>query len=197
MRTGSLIILVIVLLLGFFGCSGVSTYNSLVGQEETVNQEWGNVQSQYQRRADLIPNLVETVKGAADFERETLDAVVNARAQATSIQISADDLQDPEKLLAFQQAQSALGQSLGRLMAIAESYPELRAVESYRDLQVQLEGTENRIAVARNRYNEAVTAYNTDVRSFPASIFASMFGFERKSAFQADAGSDAAPKVDF
>ena len=194
---GAIGLLVVVLLLGFAGCAGCGTYNSLVAEEENVNEAWANVETTYQRRADLIPNLVNTVKGAANFEQETLTSVTNARARATSINLSAEDLSDPAKLEQFQQAQAELGGALGRLLVVAENYPQLQATEAFRDLQVQLEGTENRINVARTRYNEAVRIYNTKIRSFPAAIFAGIFGHSRRPPFEADPGAEQAPTVDF
>ena len=194
---GAIALVVLVLVLGVVGCGATSTYNSLVQEDEQVQQSWANVQAAYQRRADLIPNLVETVKGAADFEQETLTAVTEARAKATSIQVSAEDLENPQRLQQFQQAQSALGQSLGRLLAVSENYPELRATQNFSDLQAQLEGTENRITVARRDYNNAVRQYNTEVRSFPTVIFAGLMGFEQKASFEAEQGAEQAPDVDF
>lgn len=194
---GTLLVLVIVLLVAFAGCAGCGTYNSLVSQEEQVEQAWADVETTYQRRADLIPNLVNTVRGAADFEQETLESVTEARARATSINLTADDLNDPAQVRAFQEAQTELSGALGRLLAVAENYPQLRATEAFRDLQAQLEGTENRINVARTRYNEAVRGYNTSVRRFPANIFAGLFGFERRTPFEADPGAEDAPTVDF
>lgn len=194
---GSIALLVIILLVAFAGCAGCSTYNSLVSQDESVERAWGDVQTQYQRRADLIPNLVNTVKGAANFEQETLESVTNARARATSITINADDLSDPAKMQQFQEAQTQLSGALGRLLAVAENYPQLQATQAFRDLQVQLEGTENRITVARRDYNGAVQSFNTAVRSFPTNILAGMFGFSRRASFEADAGSERAPTVDF
>jgi LemA protein len=194
---GAITLVVLVLVLGVVGCGATSTYNSLVQEDEQVQQAWANVQAAYQRRADLIPNLVETVKGAADFEQETLTAVTEARAKATSIQLSAEDLDNPQQLQQFQQAQSALGQSLGRLLAVSENYPELRATQNFSDLQAQLEGTENRITVARRDYNNAVRQYNTQVRSFPTVIFAGLMGFEQKASFEAEQGAEQAPDVDF
>ncbi len=194
---GTLALLVIVLLVAFAGCAGCSTYNNLVSQDERVAQAWGDVETQYQRRADLVPNLVNTVRGAADFERETLESVTNARARATSINLTADDLSDPEKVQQFQEAQTQLSGALGRLLAVAENYPQLRATEAFRDLQAQLEGTENRITVARRDYNEAVQVYNTAVRRFPASIIAGVTGFDRRTPFEADEGAERAPTVDF
>ena len=194
---GSIALLIILLLVGFAGCAGCNTYNSLVTQDENVEAVWANVETQYQRRADLIPNLVNTVKGAAEFEQETLESVTNARANATSIKLTADDLTDPAKMQAFQQAQSQLTGALSRLLAVAENYPQLQATQAFRDLQAQLEGTENRITVARRDYNGAVQSFNTQVRRFPTNIFAGIFGFERRTPFEADAGSDQAPTVEF
>lgn len=193
---GALGLILIIIVVGFIGCTGCGTYNSLVSSDESVKQAWGNVETQYQRRADLIPNLVNTVKGAAAFESETLESVTAARARATSINVSADDL-TPENLAAFQAAQRELSGALGRLLAVAEAYPELRATESFRDLQAQLEGTENRINTARTRYNEAVASYNRDVRQFPGVLFASFMGFRPKGAFEAEEGAERAPTVDF
>lgn len=194
---GTLVLLIVVLLIGFAGCAGCGSYNSLVALDETVATAWGDVQTQYQRRADLIPNLVNTVKGAAEFEQSTLESVTDARARATQITLSVDDLSDPDKLRAFQEAQSQLSGALSRLLAVSENYPQLRATEAFRDLQVQLEGTENRINTARRDFNQAVQDYNTSVRRFPTNILAGVFGFGRKSAFEADAGAQTAPTVQF
>ena len=194
---GAIAIAVLVVVLGFVGCGATSSYNSLVQSDEQVQEAWSNLQAAYQRRADLIPNLVETVKGAADFEQETLTAVTEARAKATSIQVDAGDLDNPQKLQQFQQAQSALGKSLGRLLAVSENYPKLQATQRFSDLQAQLEGTENRITVARRDYNNTVRQYNTQVRSFPTVIFAGLMGFEPKTPFEAETGADQAPDVDF
>ena len=161
-----------------------------------MEKAWADVQSDYQRRADLIPNLVNTVKGAADFEQSTLSAVTSARARATSINIDPANL-TPEKLKEFQAAQSELSSALGRLLMVTENYPELRATESFRDLQVQLEGTENRIKVARNKFNDTVSDYNKAVRRFPANFWANIFGFSDKAMFEAEEGSQNAPKVEF
>ena len=182
------------LLLLFMG--GCSSYNGFVNMEEEVDLAWSNVQSDYQRRADLIPNLVNTVKGAADFERETLESVTNARAKATSVQIDPSNL-SAAKLQEFQAAQSELGQSLGRLLVSVERYPELKATAAFTELQSQLEGTENRIKVSRDKFNRAVTDYNKRVRRFPASFFAGIFGFGEKAQFEAEQGSDQAPEVNF
>jgi len=171
-------------------------YNDWVSLREGVNTKWSNVEAQYQRRSDLIPNLVETVKGAADFEKSTLEAVIEARANATSIKINPNDL-TPEKLQQFQQAQSQLSSALGRLLAVAEAYPQLKAVQNFSELQSQLEGTENRITEARRQFNEAAQSYNTSIKMFPGVIFSGMLGFKEKPYFQAEAGADKAPKVKF
>jgi len=194
---GILALLVVLLLLGVGGCGAVSTYNRLVQVDERVNTSWSDLEAQYQRRADLIPNLVTTVKGAADFEQETLQAVTEARARATAIQIRPDDLNDPQTLRQFQEVQSELGRSLGRLLAVSENYPQLQATQAFRDLQAQLEGTENRITVARRDYNEAVRQYNTAVRSFPTVLFAPVLGFDSRPAFEAETGAETAPDVTF
>jgi LemA protein len=174
----------------------VGQYNGLVGSRENVNSKWANVEAQYQRRSDLIPNLVATVKGAADFEKSTLEAVVQARANATSIKIDPNDL-TPEKLQQFQQAQGQLSSALGRLLAVAEAYPQLKSVGNFSELQAQLEGTENRINEARRQFNEAAQGYNVSRQRFPRVLFANMFGFKEKPYFQADAGSEKAPSVKF
>ncbi|HJW17203.1 MAG TPA: LemA family protein, partial [Flavisolibacter sp.] len=163
---------------------------------ETVKNAWNKVQSDYQRRADLIPNLVNTVKGEANFERGTLNDVINARARATSMQINPDNLTD-ENIQKFQQAQTQLSGSLSRLLVTVEQYPNLRANDAFRNLQTQLEGTENRIKVSRNDFNDAVQTYNTKVRSFPTNIFAGIMGFKPRTGFTAEAGSERAPNVDF
>ena len=172
--------------------------NTVPTAEENVNAKWGNVQSEYQRRADLIPNLVETVKGYAQQEREVLTEVTNARARATSVQLNADDLDDPAKVRAFNEAQSQLGGSLGRLLATFEAYPDLKSNQNFLTLQSQIEGTENSILVARRDYNEAVQAYNTTIRTFPDAIGAKIFyGAKPKVPFEAASGAQAAPTVDF
>lgn len=192
----SLPLLIIVGLLVLFLFWGCGQYNSLVTQDETVKKAWNYVQSQYQRRADLIPNLVETVKGEANFERGTLNDVINARARATSMQVSPENL-TPENIQRFQEAQAQLSGALSRLLVTVEQYPNLRANDAFRNLQTQLEGTENRIAVARNDFNDAVQTYNTRVRSFPVNIVAGAMGFQQRQGFTADPGSQNAPKVDF
>ena len=195
--TGAILLLVVVLVVGFAGCAGCGTYNSLVQQDEQVRSTWANVESQYQRRADLIPNIVRTVEGQADFERGTLTEVIEARSRATSIQLSADDLSDPEAIQRFQEAQTALGSSLGRLLVTAEAYPTLQANEGFLRLQDQLEGTENRIATARNDYNQAVAGLNGRIRTFPANLVAGVAGVSARAPFEAQEGSDRAPEVDF
>jgi LemA protein len=174
----------------------VSAYNGMVGVQEDATTAMANVQSAYQRRADLIPNLVETVKGYAAHEKETLEGVVSARSKATSINLDPETM-TPEKLKEFQQAQGELSTALGRLIAIQENYPDLKANENFRDLQVQLEGTENRINEARNKYNTAVQTYNVKIRRFPNSLLSGIFGFDRMSKFEAEAGAEKAPQVKF
>lgn len=188
-----IIVLGVLVLFGFRACSG---YNSMVGLDENVKNKWANVQSDYQRRADLIPNLVNTVKGAANFEQETLTQVIEARSKATSVQIDPTNI-TPEKLAEYQQAQAGVSSALGRLLAVVENYPDLKANQNFRDLQAQLEGTENRIKVSRNDFNAAVQEYNSSVRRFPNNIFAGMFGFAVKEGFKAEAGSEKAPSVNF
>lgn len=174
----------------------ISAYNGMVGVEEEATTALANVQSTYQRRADLIPNLVETVKGYAGHEKETLEGVVSARSKATSINLDDESL-TPEKMKRFQSAQGELSTALGRLIAIQENYPELKANENFRDLQVQLEGTENRINEARNKYNAAVQQYNLKIRRFPNSLLSGLFGFEKMQKFEAETGAEKAPQVKF
>ena len=195
MKKGGLIILVLAILaiLVFWGIGG---YNGLVSTQESLNKSWANVENQYQRRADLIPNLVETVKGYAKHESGTLEAVVNARAKATQMNIDPTNL-TPEKLQEFQAAQGELSSALGRLLLLREAYPELKANQNFIELQAQLEGTENRIAVAREQFNQEVQSYNTTVRRFPKNIIAGLFGFERKPTFEAEKGAEQAPEVKF
>jgi LemA protein len=164
--------------------------------EEAVKSSWSNVETQYQRRADLIPNLVSTVKGYASHEESTLTAVVDARSKATSVNISMDEL-TPEKLAEYQKAQSAVTSALGRLIAVSENYPELKANQNFLELQAQLEGTENRITVARKEFNDATQSYNVAVRKFPANLVAMIFGFDQKPYYEADASAAEAPKVEF
>ena len=173
-----------------------ATYNGFVNREEGLKSAWSNVETQYQRRADLIPNLVNTVKGYAAHETQTLNEVTEARARATSINLSADDL-TPERLAQFQRAQAEVRSALGRLIAVSESYPDLKANQNFLELQAQLEGTENRIAVARKDFNAAAQQYNVSVRRFPANLVARMFGFGQKPYFEAAEGAAAAPQVTF
>lgn len=196
MSTRNIILIVIVALVVILGWSGCNGYNGLIKQDENVNNAWNKVQSDYQRRADLIPNLVNTVKGEANFEQTTLQNVIAARASATQMKIDAKDL-TPEKLQQFQASQGQLSQALGRLLVVSENYPNLRANDAFRGLQAQLEGTENRIKVSRNDFNDAIQAYNVKVRSFPMNIFAGMFGFKAKEGFKAETGSEKAPEVKF
>jgi len=193
MSKGLIAVVAILLVFGFFGCS---TYNGLVTKDTNVDEKWAQVQTQYQRRADLIPNLVNTVKGVANFEKSTLQAVIEARAGATGIRLNADQL-TPENVQKFQQAQDQLSSSLSRLLAVAENYPQLRATQNFSELQAQIEGTENRISVARNDFNTAVRDYNQSVRSFPANLFAGVFGFQRKGFFEASQAAQQAPSVQF
>lgn len=181
-----------VLMLGLSSCN----YNSLVEKQQTVDQQWAEVENQYQRRSDLIPNLVATVKGYAQHEEQTFERVTEARAKATSVNISAENLNE-ETLAKFQAAQNELQSALKSLLAVSEAYPDLKANENFRDLQVQLEGTENRIATARGRFTEAVRDYNTAIKKFPTTIYAGWFGFDAKPQFKAVEGAETAPKVEF
>jgi LemA protein len=192
-RTGLLVLLAIVVVVGFLGCNG---YNGLVKQEESLKRAWNNVQTEYQNRADLVGNLVNTVKGAANFEQKTLTDVVEARAKATSVNINADNL-TPEKIAEFQAAQGQLSGSLSRLLATVEAYPTLKATENFTRLQGQLEGIENGIKNSRKVFNDEVNVYNTKVRSFPMNILGGLFGFRQKEGFKADAGAEKAPEVKF
>lgn len=174
----------------------VGPYNGLVGKREEVRKSFANVQTQYQRRADLIPNLVNTVKGAANFEQETLNQVIEARSKATSISIDPSKA-TPEQLAQYQEAQGELSQALGRLLAVSENYPQLKAVDTFRDLQAQLEGTENRITVARQDFNNVASSYNTTIQKFPTNITAKLFNFDSFAYFEADSGAEKAPDVNF
>jgi LemA protein len=198
MKKTTLIVLAVAVVLVLVG---VSSYNGLVSLEQGVRAQWGQVENVYQRRADLVPNLVETVKGAAAFEKETFTKVAEARAKVVSISAEGMEkiLSDPEAFKRFQQAQGELSQAMSRLMAVSERYPDLKATAAFRDLQAQLEGTENRIAVERMRFNEAAQAFNTKRSRFPTVLFASLFGskFAEKPYFQAQPGADVAPKVKF
>ena len=193
MKKTWLILLAIVILAAFY-CT--SSYNSLITQEETVETAWSNVENQYQRRADLIPNLVNTVKGYATHEQETLESVIAARAKATQTTVDINEL-TPEKMQAYQEAQGEIGKALGRLLAITENYPELKANENFQTLQAQLEGTENRISVERRKFNETARTFNTAIRRFPQNIIAGLFGFEKRPYFEAQEGNETAPEVKF
>ena len=187
---------IVIIVLAVILLWGINAYNSLVRSEEGVKTAWSQVENVYQRRADLIPNLVATVKGYAAHESSTLEGVIAARAKATQVTVNADDLSE-ENIAAFQQAQGELGSALGRLMAISEAYPDLKANENFRDLQAQLEGTENRIATERRNYNQTAKEYNTSVRVFPKSLIAGIFGFKTKGYFEATEGASQAPVVEF
>ena len=186
------ILLIVLILYGFFA----GRYNTRVELQENIPKEWAQVETQYQRRADLIPNLVNTVKGYANFEQETLTKVVEARASATQVKIDPSNI-TPEQLQQFQQAQNGLSSALSRLLVVAENYPDLKANQNFLDLQAQLEGTENRITVARTRFNEVVQPYNVYIKRFPNNMLAGMYGFTPKGYFEAAAGSETAPTVDF
>ena len=174
---------------------GIRTYNKMVSAEEEISKAWGNVENVYQRRADLVPNLVSTVKGAADFEKSTLEAVISARAEATSTKIDPTNITE-ENMATFQKAQNNLSSALNKLLVVVERYPELKANQNFLELQAQLEGTENRIAVERNKFNESVKPFNAMTRKFPANIIANIGGFEKKAYFEASEGSETAPKVE-
>jgi LemA protein len=193
MKKNSWIIIGVLVVLALFV---IGQYNGLVKLDEGVGKQWGNVENQYQRRSDLIPNLVATVKGYAAHESSTLEDVVAARARATQVTVDPNNL-TPEKLQEFQAAQGELSSALGRLLMITENYPDLKANENFRELQVQLEGTENRISTERTRFNEASNSYNAKLRRFPTNVIGSIFGFERRAYFEAEAGSEKAPTVEF
>jgi len=196
MKTKNLTLIVIGVLLLFLGGCGCTGYNNMNSLRQQTNESWANVENQYKRRSDLIGNLVNTVKGAADFEQTTLTQVIAARASATQIKVDPNNL-TPEKLKEFQAAQGQLSQALGRLMVVSEQYPALRATENFTGLQVELSNTENKIATERSRYNEAVKLFNTKISNFPNVIFAGMFGFKERGFFQATEAEKEVPKVDF
>ena len=196
MKKSTIVLLVVGLVVLLLFGSVRKSYNNLVIMEEGVTAQWSQVENVYQRRADLIPNLVNTVKGYAAHERETLEGVINARAKATQVSIDPSQL-DAASIQNFQEAQGGLSSALGRLMVVMERYPDLKANENFRDLQAQLEGTENRIAVERRRFNETAQQYNTLTRKFPQNIFANMFGFEKKAYFESQSGAERAPEVQF
>lgn len=190
---GGALILVILI----FVVWGISVYNNLVNMEEQVNSSWSQVENQYQRRMDLVPNLVNTVKGVAEFEKETYTAVTEARAQAGQVKLGSEILNNPQAFQKFQNAQQNLSGALSRLLVTVENYPKLKANENFQQLQAQLEGTENRIAVERRKFNQAVQQYNSTIRKFPANMVAGIYGFEMKEYFTSDEGADEAPKVEF
>lgn len=190
---GLIITIVVIVLVALWG---ISSYNRLVGMDENVSNKWANVETQYQRRSDLIPNLVNTVKGYAKHESQTLEAVMAARSQASQVKIDPSNC-TPQQLAAYQKAQGDVTTALGKLLAITENYPDLKANQNFLELQSQLEGTENRINVARKDFNDSAKKYNTSLRRFPRNIIASMFGFEKRNYFEAEAGAEKAPKVEF
>ncbi|EHJ38770.1 LemA family protein [Leyella stercorea DSM 18206] len=190
---GLIITIVVIALVAIWG---ISSYNGLVSMDENVNNQWANVETQYQRRSDLIPNLVNTVKGYAKHESQTLESVMAARSQATQVKIDPSNC-TPQQLAAYQKAQGDVTTALGKLLAITENYPDLKANQNFLELQSQLEGTENRINVARKDFNDTAKKYNTSLRRFPRNIIASMFGFEKRNYFEAEAGAEKAPKVEF
>ena len=193
MKKSTIIVIALVAIVAIWAVSG---YNSLVKMDESVSTAWSNVENQYQRRSDLIPNLVNTVKGYAAHEKETFQAVTEARSKATQTTIHADELTS-EKMLEYQKAQGEVGAALSRLLAITEAYPDLKANENFKELQAQLEGTENRISVERKNFNEVARSYNTAVRTFPRIIIAGIFGFEKCPYFEAEEGADKVPTVEF
>lgn len=190
---GLIITIVVIVLVALWG---ILSYNGLVEKDEKVSNKWANVETQYQRRSDLIPNLVNTVKGYAKHESQTLEAVMAARSQATQVKIDPSNC-TPQQLAAYQKAQGDVTTALGKLLAITENYPDLKANQNFLELQSQLEGTENRINVARKDFNDSAKEYNTSLRRFPRNIIASMFGFEKRNYFEAEAGAEKAPKVEF
>ncbi|MGD0582497.1 MAG: LemA family protein [Bacteroidales bacterium] len=200
MKKGCLVSIIIGAVIAFFVLMivlwGVRVYNQMVTMKQGVEAQWGNVETTYQRRMDLIPNFVNTVKGAANFEQQTLTQVIEARAKATSVKIDPTKMTE-QNLAQFQQAQSELSSSLSRLMVVVERYPELKATQNYRDLQVTLEGTENRIATERRKFNEVVLSYNAFIKRFPQNVLAGMFGFQEKPYFKSQEGAEKAPEVKF
>jgi LemA protein len=196
MNRGTIILFAVIAAIVLLLMSGCGSYNNMVTKQESVSGAWSNVENQYQRQADLIPNLVNTVKGVANFEQKTLTDVIEARSKATSMKVDASKL-SPEQIEKFQASQGELSQALGRLMMITENYPQLRATESFKELQSQLESTQNRITVARGDFNNEAKAYNTYIRSFPQVLFAGMLGFDKKGYFEADKGAEKAPEVKF
>ncbi len=193
----SWIIIIVIVVIGFIAYSSLkNSYNSMVVAEEGVTAQWAQVENVYQRRADLIPNLVNTVKGYASHEKETLEGVIEARSKATSVNIDASNM-TPQMFQAFQQAQDGLSSALSKLMVVVERYPDLKANQNFLELQAQLEGTENRIAIERKKFNESTKGYNTLIKRFPKNLMANMFGFETKPYFQAQQGAETVPEVQF
>ncbi|MEO6232136.1 MAG: LemA family protein [Ferruginibacter sp.] len=190
-RTGLLIVLAIAVIVGFWGCN---SYNGLVTADQDVKKVWSNVETNYQRRTDLYSSVIKTIEGSANFEKSTLKEVIEARSKATSITV---DINDPASLEAYQKAQASLQGSFSRLMAVAEAYPDLKTTQAFRDFQTQIEGTENRINVARQDYNKSVEGYNLKVKRFPNNIFAGIFGYKEKPFYKSDAGSEKAPDIQF
>lgn len=196
MKKGTIVLLVVVAVIVLLGGCSVKAYNKMVVMDENVGKAWANVETQYQRRADLIPNLVNTVKGYAAHESETLEGVIAARSRATQVTVNPDDL-TPEKMQQFQEAQGEVSAALGRLLLLTENYPDLKANQNFLELQAQLEGTENRISVERRNFNEASKSYNAYIRKFPNNILSGMFGFDKKAYFEAAEGTETAPEVQF
>jgi LemA protein len=190
-RTGLLVLIGILVILGFWGCSG---YNGLVTADQNVKKVWGNVETNYQRRTDLYSSIIKTIEGSANFEKSTLREVLEARAKATSINV---DINDPASLEAYQRAQAGLQSSFSKLMAVVENYPDLKTTQAFRDFQAQIEGTENRINIARQDYNKSVESYNLMVKRFPKNILAGIFGFKEKAFYKADPGSEKNPDIKF
>lgn len=196
MNSRNMTLIVIVVLILMLGGCGCSSYNKMNGLRQQTNESWSNVENQYKRRADLIPNLVNTVKGAANFEQETLEKVIQARARATQVTVDPTNL-TPEKMREFQAAQGEVSSALSRLLVVSERYPDLKATQNFQNLQVELSNTENKIAVERSRYNEVARNYNTQVTNFPNTVFAGMMGFKEKPYFEATAAEKESPNVDF
>jgi len=196
MKKGLIAIIIVVVVVLFFYLYFQGMYNKMVTSEENVKEKWAQVENVYQRRLELIPNLVNTVKGAANFEQSTLKMVIEARSKATSINVNSDKL-DPASIQRFQNAQDGLGSAISKLLMVVENYPDLKASRNFLELQSQLEGTENRIAVERKNFNESVKSFNTYIRRFPQNMFAGMYGFEKKGYFEATKGAETAPKVEF
>ncbi|MEP7318155.1 MAG: LemA family protein [Panacibacter sp.] len=194
MKTKSLGLIIVVALILVLGGCGCNSYNGLVKGDQEVKQVWSNVETNYQRRTDLYSSVIKTIEGSANFEKSTLKEVIEARAKATSVTV---DINDPESLAKYQAAQGQLQSAFGRLMAVAEAYPDLKTTKSFQDFQTQIEGTENRINIARQDYNKAVNGYNLQVKTFPNSLFAGIFSFKEKAYYKADAGSEKAPDIEF